>query len=109
MLVFLFLTGFISLGYEMLWVRILSTYGLSTSQAFALILAGFLLGFSVGAWIVARKVDRRRDLEAWFSVVSIVTAALVIAVALLLGRVLIAMLAAFFLIQNLNSPGIAYD
>jgi len=74
MLVFLFLTGFISLGYEMLWVRILSTYGLSTSQAFALILAGFLLGFSVGAWIVARKVDRHGDLEAWFSAVSIVTA-----------------------------------
>ena len=74
MLVFLFLTGFISLGYEMLWVRILSTYGLSTSQAFALILAGFLLGFSVGAWVVARKVDHREDLEAWFSAVSIVTA-----------------------------------
>ena len=74
MLVFLFLTGFISLAYEMLWVRILSTYGLSTSQAFALILAGFLLGFSVGAWVVARKVDHRRDLEAWFSAVSIITA-----------------------------------
>jgi spermidine synthase len=74
MLVFLFLTGFISLGYEMLWVRILSTYGLSTSQAFALILAGFLLGFSVGAWVVARTVDRRRNLESWFSAVSIVTA-----------------------------------
>ncbi len=74
MLVFLFLTGFISLGYELLWVRILSTYGLSTSQAFALILAGFLLGFSVGAWVVARQVDRRQDLEAWFSAVSIVTA-----------------------------------
>ena len=74
MLVFLFLTGFISLSYEMLWVRILSTYGLSTSQAFALILAGFLLGFSVGAWVVARKVDHRRDLEGWFSAVSIVTA-----------------------------------
>jgi spermidine synthase len=73
-LVFLFLTGFISLGYEMLWVRILSTYGLSTSQAFALILAGFLLGFSVGAWVVARKVDSRRELEPWFSAVSIVTA-----------------------------------
>ena len=74
MLFLLFLTGFITLSYEMLWVRILSTYGLSTSQAFALILTGFLLGFSVGSWIVARKVDRRRDLEAWFSAVSIVTA-----------------------------------
>jgi spermidine synthase len=74
MLVFLFLTGFISLSYEMLWVRILSTYGLSTSQAFALILAGFLLGFSIGAWVVARKVDQTKNLEAWFSAVSIVTA-----------------------------------
>jgi len=74
MLAFLFLTGFISLGYEMLWVRILSTYGLSTSQAFALILAGFLLGFSIGAWFVARTVDRRQDLESWFSAVCIVTA-----------------------------------
>ena len=74
MLFFLFLTGFITLSYEMLWVRILSTYGLSTSQAFALILTGFLLGFSVGSWIVARRVDRRQDLEAWFSSVSIVTA-----------------------------------
>jgi spermidine synthase len=74
MLFLLFLTGFITLSYEMLWVRILSTYGLSTSQAFALILTGFLLGFSVGSWIVARKVDRRRDLEGWFSAVSIVTA-----------------------------------
>ena len=74
MLIFLFLSGFISLAYEMLWVRILSTYGLSTSQAFALILAGFLLGFSVGAWVVARKVDGRRDLDAWFSAISIVTA-----------------------------------
>ena len=85
MLGFLFLTGFISLGYEMLWVRILSTYGLSTSQAFALILAGFLLGFSVGAWVVARKIDRRQDLESWFSAVSIVTA-LSGAVVLLLFR-----------------------
>ena len=85
MLVFLFLTGFISLGYEMLWVRILSTYGLSTSQAFALILAGFLLGFSVGAWVVAREVDRRPNLESWFSAVSIVTA-LSGAVVLLLFR-----------------------
>jgi spermidine synthase len=85
MLVFLFLTGFISLGYEMLWVRILSTYGLSTSQAFALILAGFLLGFSVGAWVVAREVDRRNNLETWFSAGSIFTA-LSGAVVLLLFR-----------------------
>ena len=74
MLLILFVTGFISLSYEVLWVRILSTYGLSTSQAFALIVAGFLLGFSIGAWLVSRRIDRRDDLEASFSRVCILTA-----------------------------------
>ncbi len=75
MLYVLFVTGFISLSYEMLWVRILSTYGLSTSQAFALIVAGFLLGFSVGAWLVSRRIDGGRNLEAAFGSVCILTAA----------------------------------
>ncbi len=74
MLFILFLTGFISLGYEVLWVRILSTYGLSTSQAFALIVAGFLLGFSIGSFLVSRTIDHRHDLESWFSGVCILTA-----------------------------------
>jgi len=74
MLPVLFATGFISLSYEVLWVRILSTFGLSTSQAFALIVAGFLLGFSVGSWIVSRGIDRRRDLEAWFARTCVLTA-----------------------------------
>jgi len=74
MLYVLFLTGFISLSYEVLWVRILSTYGLSTSQAFALIVAGFLLGFSIGSWLVSRTIDRRHGLEALFRGVCILTA-----------------------------------
>jgi len=73
MLAILFLTGFISLSYEVLWVRILSTYGLSTSQAFALIVAGFLLGFSVGAYLVSRVIDRRGRLETLFGYVCILT------------------------------------
>jgi len=75
MLPVLFLTGFTSLSYEMLWVRILSTYGLSTSQAFAVIVAGFLLGFSVGSYHVSRTIDRRVNLEALFSRVCMLTAA----------------------------------
>jgi len=74
MLLVLFVTGFISLSYEVLWVRILSTYDLSTSQAFALIVAGFLLGFSIGSFLVSRGIDRRQDLEALFSRVCILTA-----------------------------------
>ncbi len=74
MLYVLFLTGFISLSYEVLWVRILSTYGLSTSQAFALIVAGFLLGFSIGSFLVSRTIDRRQGLETLFRGVCILTA-----------------------------------
>lgn len=74
MLPVLFLTGFISLSYEVLWVRILSTYGLSTSQAFALIVAGFLLGFAVGSILVSGRIDRRPGLEALFGRVCILTA-----------------------------------
>jgi spermidine synthase len=74
MLLILFLTGFISLSYEVLWVRILSTYGLSTSQAFALIVAGFLLGFSIGSFLVSRRIDGRENLERWFARVCIITA-----------------------------------
>jgi spermidine synthase len=74
MLAVLFVTGFISLGYEMLWARILSTYGLSTSQAFSLIVSGFLLGFAAGSILVSRVIDRRRDLEAVFGTVCVLTA-----------------------------------
>ena len=74
MLYVLFLTGFISLSYEVLWVRILSTFGLSTSQAFSLIVAGFLLGFSIGAFLVSRTIDRRQGLEALFRGVCVLTA-----------------------------------
>lgn len=49
-----FLTGLLSPGYEVLWVRILSTFGLPTSRDFALIVAGFLPGFSVGGERVYR-------------------------------------------------------
>ena len=74
MLLVLFVTGFISLSYEVLWVRILSTYGLSTSQAFALIVAGFLLGFAIGSFLVSRRIDRWTTPEVVFSHVSILTA-----------------------------------
>ncbi|HSF77283.1 MAG TPA: fused MFS/spermidine synthase, partial [Steroidobacteraceae bacterium] len=74
MLAVLFVTGFISLSYEMLWARILSTFGLSTSQAFSLIVAGFLLGFSAGSFVVSRMIDRRRDLEGIFGIVCVLTA-----------------------------------
>ncbi len=74
MLVILFATGFISLSYEILWTRILSTYNMSTSQSFALILSGFLLGFSVGSYVISKFIDSIISLELLFSRISIFTA-----------------------------------
>jgi spermidine synthase len=74
MLVILFATGFISLSYEILWTRILSTYDLATSQAFAVILSGFLFGFSVGSYVISKKIDSIKRLESTFSKISILTA-----------------------------------
>jgi len=74
MLVILFTTGFISLSYEILWTRILSTYNLATSQSFAVILSGFLLGFSVGSYLISKKIDAIKSLELIFSKISILTA-----------------------------------
>jgi spermidine synthase len=74
MLVILFTTGFISLSYEILWTRILSTYDMSTSQSFAVILSGFLLGFAVGSYLISRIIDAVKNLELIFSNISILTA-----------------------------------
>jgi spermidine synthase len=74
MLAILFVTGFISLSYEILWVRILSIFDLSTSEAFALIVSGFLLGFSLGSYFISRKIDVKKNPELFFSKICILTA-----------------------------------
>jgi spermidine synthase len=74
MLTILFLTGFISLSYEILWTRILSTYGVATSQSFALILSGFLLGFALGSYVISKKIDSLKNLKLSFGGMSILTA-----------------------------------
>lgn len=74
MLVILFITGFIGLSYEILWVRILSTYSVSTSESFALILSGFLFGFSIGSYFISKKIDYKESPELFFSKTCILVA-----------------------------------
>jgi spermidine synthase len=45
-------TGFLALGYEILWLRILSIYTATSTTTFALVLATYLFGFSLGSlWL----------------------------------------------------------
>jgi len=46
-----FLSGFLSLGLEVIWIRLFSFYGASLPQIFSLTLALFLLGIACGSLI----------------------------------------------------------
>jgi spermidine synthase len=62
-----FASGFTSMGYEVLWTRILLFSFTSTVQAFAVILATFLLGLALGSALFAwaeTRYDRLRTLAA---------------------------------------------
>ena len=53
-----FATGLLSIGYEVLVVRVLSQILENTVYSFAALLAVYLLGVSLGAWIYQRNIAR---------------------------------------------------
>jgi len=52
-----FLVGFIGLGFEMLWIRILLIVNKNTAYAFPSILLVFLVGLALGGYLWGRKAD----------------------------------------------------
>ncbi len=61
-----FLVGFIGLGYEMLWIRVLSIINKNTAYGFPSILFVFLVGLSVGGYVWGRQADRSSRIERLF-------------------------------------------
>jgi len=53
-----FLVGFIGLGYEMLWIRMLSVINKNTAYGFPTILSVFLVGLGIGGYFWGRKADQ---------------------------------------------------
>jgi spermidine synthase len=67
LLAVVFFSGYASMGYEVLWTRILLFTFTSTVQAFAIILATFLAGLALGSGLFAAsegRFDRWRTLAA---------------------------------------------
>ncbi len=56
------LSGFSSLGYEILWTRMLMFLLGNSTWAFSSILVAFLAGIALGSMIISRFVDTRRNL-----------------------------------------------
>ena len=66
------LSGFIALGYEVVWTRLLSMVLQSaTAQTLSTILISFLFGLAAGGAVGARLADRRRDLLLVFAVIEL--------------------------------------
>jgi spermidine synthase len=61
-----FLVGFIGLGFEMLWIRILLIVNKNTAYAFPSILFVFLFGLALGGYFWGRKADTSSNPVALF-------------------------------------------
>jgi len=56
-----FLVGFIDMGFEMLWFRLLGVFNKNTAYNFPSILFVFLIALALGGWYWGRKIDRSQD------------------------------------------------
>jgi predicted membrane-bound spermidine synthase/glycosyltransferase involved in cell wall biosynthesis len=83
-----FVMGLTSLGYQVLWTRLLSSGTGNTTYVFTLILSIFLIGLASGATLIARRSTRPADPVALLGLTQLAVAFLALAgVALLSGRV----------------------
>ncbi len=69
------LSGLAALGYEVAWTRLLTFFLGNSTYAFAAMLATFLLGLALGAFAMARVVERLRDPWRWFALLQLGIAA----------------------------------
>jgi spermidine synthase len=70
-LIGLALSGFASLGYEVLWSRILAIHSSNAIYSFSIMLTIFLAGLALGSWISSRNVDRSQHMVSAFGLLEL--------------------------------------
>lgn len=60
-LAFAVITGFIAIGYEIVWFRVVSAIVKNSAYSFASVLAIYLLGIALGSYYGPRLIARHRD------------------------------------------------
>ncbi len=73
-----FASGFVTISTQVSWTRILTMIIGSSTYAFSIVVALFLIGLAAGAWWIARK-DRSESLRATILKVEVFTAILLLA------------------------------
>ncbi|MGH0031658.1 MAG: fused MFS/spermidine synthase [Myxococcota bacterium] len=94
------ISGFVAIGYEIVWSKVFGVIMEGTLYGFATVLSAYLLGIGLGSAAVARVADRLRDLPRAFALLHVA-----IGVCVVLGTALIPYLP--FLYENLArmAPG----
>ena len=76
--------GFTTLAYEVIWTRILVGFSYDKSVTFyTTVILSFIFGLSLGSILVAKWIDKRKSLLAWFAGLEILIG--ILGVALLTG------------------------
>ncbi|HKV36181.1 MAG TPA: fused MFS/spermidine synthase [Pyrinomonadaceae bacterium] len=68
-----FASGFVTISTQVSWTRVLTMIIGSSTYAFSIVVALFLIGLAGGAWIIGRK-DRSARLRSTIMVVELITA-----------------------------------
>ncbi len=80
------ISGFLALGYEVVWTRVL-LYVLSASiHAFSIMLTTFLGGLAIGSLVLAKRVDRMRAPYRFFGFLEIGVGVAALGTVVLLSR-----------------------
>jgi predicted membrane-bound spermidine synthase len=58
-----FLSGFLAIGYEIIWFRIIGVLVKASPYAFSTVLSVYLLGIALGSLSMERYLRRRKDIE----------------------------------------------
>jgi spermidine synthase len=79
-------SGFVTISTQVSWTRILTMIIGSSTYAFSIVVALFLIGLAGGAWLVARK-DRSERLRSFILKVEVLTAISVLLSLFVLNRI----------------------
>lgn len=78
-LVFFGISGFVAIGYEIVWSKVFGIVMEGTLYGFAAVLCAYLLGIAIGSLAMAPRVDRIRNLPRAFGLLHLAIAAAVAA------------------------------
>lgn len=82
-----FLSGLAGLVYEQLWIRELQQFFGSTIHSITTVVAAYMGGLGLGAWVLGRRIDRHRNPARVYAVLELLIGAFGLLSPLILGAV----------------------